>query len=191
MWAVTLWEQGSPLLQWGVVVGASLIAACTDLAWRRIPNYLTFPLLGSGLIFAGSQAGLAGVADSLTACIVLAVPYILLFLFAQGGAGDAKLMGAIGSWLGLINGLAALACVAVAGIVLAIMSAIIRKRTREVSINVAGMTQGLFMTALTRRKFVGSLSPETSAEPMLTMPYGLAICAGTCAAAVGVLLWQA
>ena len=80
---------------------------------------------------------------------------------------------------------------AVAGIVLAIMIAIIRKRTREVSINVAGMTQGLFMTALTRRKFVGSLSPETSAEPMLTMPYGLAICAGTCAAAVGVLLWQA
>lgn len=190
MWVMTLWEHGSPEVQWCIVGGASLLAACTDLAWRRIPNWLTFPLLVGGIGFAAYQAGVSGVADSLAACVLLAFPYILLFLFAQGGAGDAKMMGAIGAWLGLMNGLIALACIAIAGIVLAVSLAIMRKRTREVTMNVAGMTQGLFLASLTRTRLLGSLGPGTSAEPMLTMPYGLAIFIGTGIAAIGVLIWR-
>lgn len=189
MW-LTLWDNGNPSLQWGVVCAATLVAAATDLSSRRIPNWLTFPLLGSGLIFAGVQAGSFGLLDSVLACALLAFPFVFLFVFAQGGAGDAKLMGAVGAWLGLINGALALVCVTVAGIMFAIAYAIVCKRTREVSMNLTGMGQNLFLRVLTRSSLSGTLSPETSAKPMLKMPYGVAIFAGVWVSAIGVLLWR-
>lgn len=190
MWALTLWEDGHLLTQWGVVIGASVIAAGTDLAARRIPNWLTFPVVLGGLVFAGVQHGLSGLADAAAATVLLSLPYVLLFLFAHGGAGDAKLMGAIGAWLGLVNGLAVLGAVALAGVVLAAVYAVIRGRGRQVSVNLAGITQSLVVAVLTRtRPPINDSSPST-AEPMLTMPYGLAICVGTCVAAIGVFLWR-
>lgn len=190
MWAFTLWENGHPLVQWGVVIGASVIAAGTDLAARRIPNWLTFPMLLGGLIFAGVQAGMVGVADAIAATVFLAFPYVLLFLFAQGGAGDAKLMGAIGAWLGLVNGSIALGCVALAGVIIAAAMAVWRGRASEVSVNVAGISQNLFLAILTRTKVPSNHSSQRTGEPMLTMPYGLAICVGVCAAGIGVFLWR-
>ena len=50
------------VLQWGVVIGASLLAALSDLRERRIPNALTFPLFVVGLIWAAWFGGLAGLA---------------------------------------------------------------------------------------------------------------------------------
>ena len=96
------------IFQWGVVIGASLFAVVSDIRQRRIPNALTFPLLAVGLIWAACFGGLAGLLEALGACALLALPYVLLFIFVGGGAGDAKLMGAIGAWLGLRYGLVAL-----------------------------------------------------------------------------------
>src|SRR5687768_7423149 len=112
MWATTLQNHPSPLLQWGAVLGATAVAAFTDSRARRIPNWLTGPVLAAGLIQAVVVGGGAGLADSLAAMLMLALPYIVLFLFAGGGAGDAKLMGALGSWLGLVQGAVVLGLVA-------------------------------------------------------------------------------
>jgi prepilin peptidase CpaA len=190
MWALTLWENGQPLVQWGVVIGASIVAAGTDLAGRRIPNWLTFPMLIGGLVFASAQAGTAGFIDAFAAMMLLALPYVVLFLFANGGAGDAKLMGAIGAWLGVANGLAALGCVALAGVILAMATAIMRGRGRQVGLNVVGITQSLFLAVLTKSRMPSNDSSHSTSEPMLTMPYGLAICTGVCVAAIGVFLWR-
>ena len=43
-------ENKMVLLQWGVVIGASLAAAIFDLRERRIPNMLCGPLFIAGLI---------------------------------------------------------------------------------------------------------------------------------------------
>lgn len=190
MWVFTLWDQGIPHVQWGIVAAASFIAACTDLSSRRIPNWLTFPLLFGGLVYAGVQAGFAGFLDGLAACIVIALPFVLLFIFAQGGAGDAKLMAAIGAWLGLINGLVTLAAVAFAGIVLALGYAMVKRRGGEVASNVAGMAQGLLLAGMTRGKLCGSIAIGTNSQSRLRMPYGVAIFAGVCIASVGVMLWR-
>ena len=45
------------IIQWGVVIGASLIAAVLDLRARRIPNLLCGPLFITGLIWAAWQEG--------------------------------------------------------------------------------------------------------------------------------------
>lgn len=118
MWALALWDSGIVPLQWGVVIGASLAAAFSDVRTRRIPNALTLPLLAGGLVTAFAVGGASALADSCAAAVILGTPYLLLFL-RGGGGGDVKLMAALGAWLGVVNGLAVLAAVAVSGIVLA------------------------------------------------------------------------
>ena len=113
------------IFQWGVIISASLVSAIWDVRSRRIPNMITFPLLLAGLIWATWHGGLSSLAEAAGACVLLALPYVFLFVFANGGAGDAKLMGAIGAWLGFKQGIIVLCCVATAGIILAIIKSLI------------------------------------------------------------------
>jgi len=181
------------VLQWGVVISASLGAAVLDLRTRRIPNMLTLPFLAAGFIWAGWQGGVQGLGEAVAACAVLATPFVLLFLFAGGGAGDAKLMAAIGSWLGWKQGIAALFCVAAMGIVLAIIKAAMKKRLKSVLTNVfiSIYTFLLFILSGGKRQFT-EIRPQGLQNPGqtvdLTIPYGAAIFAGVCVAGAYVLL---
>lgn len=189
MWA-SLWDQHVFWLPWVVVIIASLVAAACDVRTRRIPNLLTGLLLLSGLTWAVSVGGADGLLESFLSCIILASPYVLLFLVAGGGAGDAKMMGAVGAWLGLTDGLVALVGVSIAGVVLGVLFLI---RRRGVSAAWTALVLGWF--SLLGRLFdrgksnrVEGQSPP--AEPLAKMPYGLAIVAGVCLAAAGVFLWR-
>lgn len=186
----TLWETSFPLLQWGVVIGASAAAAVWDIRSRRIPNLLTGPLFLSGLAWAVWVGSLAGLGESLAACAILAAPYVWLFLAAGGGAGDAKMMGAIGAWLGLANGVAALLCVSLVGAALGVVFMIHRRGLSSFwAATVVGLSELV-------QRFRGAGVPKPGAdpaikpEPLAKMPYGLAICSGVCLAAIGVGLWR-
>ncbi|MCK4601439.1 MAG: prepilin peptidase [Phycisphaerae bacterium] len=183
---MTLWNQAPPLAQWAVVIGASLVGAVFDVKSRRIPNALTGPLLVGGLLWAGMVGGAAGLADAAAGCVVLAAPYILLFLLAEGGAGDAKLMGAIGAWLGLVNGLVALGTVAVCGVVLAVGFALAKRQSRRVFVNVARVACWAIFWVFAR----GKAPRLPKAKDMPKMPYGVAIFMGVCLAAGAVLAWR-
>ncbi len=155
-------------------MGASLAAAVWDVRRGRIPNILTGPLLASGLVCAALTAGVAGRADSAVACLLLSGPFVLLFAFAGGGAGDAKLMAGIGAWLGVGNGLVALASVAVSGAVLAIGFALARAWCRRLRATTpAGATA----------KDAADRLMEVKPIRRTTVPYGVAILAGVCIAA--------
>jgi prepilin peptidase CpaA len=173
------------VLQWGVVIGVSLAAAIWDLRTRRIPNLLTLPVLAVGLVWAGYTGGLSGLAEAVVACLLLALPFVLLFLFAGGGAGDAKLMGAIGVWLGLSQGVTALFCVAAVGIILAVSKAIMTKRFKAVITNVF-ISVYIFIFSVVHsnaklvvQRQVQDIDDRTNA---ITVPYGTAIFAGVCMA---------
>jgi len=176
------------VFQWGVVIGASLVAAGCDLRTRRIPNALTFPVLVVGLIWAAWRGGLSGLADSAGACILLALPYIFLFIFAGGGAGDAKLMGAIGAWLGLRQGIIVLCSVAIAGIVLSIARAIAARHAKTVltSVFVSMYTFLLSLTGCKTIRFTSNLTDREHSDG-LDIPYGIAIFVGVCAG--GGIIW--
>jgi prepilin peptidase CpaA len=176
------------VIKWGVVIGASLLAAVSDLRERRIPNALTFPLFVVGLIGAAWLGGLAGLAESFGACALLALPYVLLFIFVGGGAGDAKLMGAIGAWLGLRQGLTVLACVAIAGGIFAIVKAIARKRLKFVLTSVFVSFYGLILYLITHRTMrLADQQTNIKQSGELDIPYGVAIFAGACAG--GAIVW--
>ncbi len=79
-----------------VVLG---IAVRTDLQAHRIPNLLTGLAACAGLLLQATQAGMPGLLMSL-AGIAVGVLFMLPFYALGGmGAGDVKLMGAIGSFL--------------------------------------------------------------------------------------------
>jgi prepilin peptidase CpaA len=177
--------ESAAIIQWGVVLVASLVAAFWDLKSRRIPNFLTLPLLAVGIIQAVWFDGFDGLKSSLLAALLLGLPYILLFLFAGGGAGDAKLMAAIGAWLGLSSGVVALLAISICAVILALLKAVFAGRFFEVLNNIRVMMLS-FMFFLSTKGAARYAAPMETADDktVLTIPYGPAIFAGLVAAAV-------
>jgi prepilin peptidase CpaA len=172
---------------WSVVIAASLAAAIGDLRRRRISNRLTGSLLLVGVLWAFWTEGLYGLADSVSASLLLMIPYILLFLFAGGGAGDAKLMGAIGAWVGLVNGLVVLGAVSGAAVVLGALYAITKNRVRAVLTN---LTHIVFRTVCFVQGVGLGDRTDDVVEEKHELPYGVVIFVGVCVAAGGTMIWR-
>ncbi len=182
-------ETATAAVQWGVVLGVCLAAAIWDLARRRVPNYLVVPVFLGGLAWGAFVGGIGGLGSALAGSVLLSVPYVLLFAAAGGGAGDAKLMAAIGAWLGVVSGLLALAGVSVVAVAVGVAVAV---RKRKVAALVVKMSEVAWWTAgavgLTRKE---AAKPDLdTADTIGTMPYAVVIAVGVCLAGVVSLLRQ-
>ncbi len=177
--------------EWIVVIAIALLAGLTDVFTRRVPNILTGPAWLLGLAWALGDGGLGRFAEVLAASVILAAPYVLLFLFAGGGAGDAKLMAAIGAWLGILNGLLALLAIALCGSLLAVAYALHHGRFWSVMTYMRQSIGTVMYVACNRGKLSEARCVVLEREEMTTMPYGLAIFLGSCIAAGGAQLWSA
>ncbi len=76
------------------------VAMATDLRSRKIPNWLTVSAAVSGLLFHICVMRLPGLWFSLGGFAVGFGILFVLWIIGGGGAGDVKLMGAVGAWLG-------------------------------------------------------------------------------------------
>jgi prepilin peptidase CpaA len=83
-----------------MILVAVLAAAVTDLWKFKIPNWLTLPLLLSGLIYQAFTGGTPGLAGSLAGVLLGFAVLLPFFLMGGMGAGDVKLMAAVGAWAG-------------------------------------------------------------------------------------------
>jgi prepilin peptidase CpaA len=84
-----------------VVLTATLVTAVTDL-WRfKIYNIVTLPLLLSGMAYHFAVAGRGGLAASVLGAVFGFSALLIFYVMGGMGAGDVKLMAAIGAWLGL------------------------------------------------------------------------------------------
>ena len=156
-----------------------ILAMGFDVRQRRIPNWLTVGGTVAALVlrsFIGLDAlwsGLAGGAVGLSLGV-------LLFAIGAMGAGDGKLLAAVGSSLGLTVFVQALPLIAIAGGVLALV--------------VTTWTGTLIPTLLRFRELITHVvslgrmgERRTLATPgAVTVPYGVAVAAG---AAWGWLVW--
>ena len=188
MWNIPLDFNHASVAQWGVAIGASMVAAVCDLRTRRIPNRLTFSVLGLALLWAIWAGGLNGFVESIIACLILAFPFVVLFVFAGGGAGDAKLMGALGAWLGIADGLVALVVVIIVGALWGLTLAVARKQLRAVLGRLLVMVRTVTLLVLTRNRLTEASSYFPSEEKMMPMTYAFPIFLGLCVSAIGVSL---
>ncbi len=84
-----------------IFVGILLTLAClTDLRTRRIPNVLTFSAAAGAVLFHLATGGWSAAGWSLAGFLVGAVLFFPIFALRGMGAGDIKLLAAIGAWLG-------------------------------------------------------------------------------------------
>lgn len=178
-----LWNCPTPGWQWAVALCGALIAAAFDVRTRRIPNRLTGSLLLLGAICVTASNGLTGLESGIVGCLLMSLPFVLLFIFAGGGAADAKLMGAIGMWIGAKNGVIALVAVLLAGAILGLLYAFAKRRLQTVftNLSLAGFGLARLMTRQQKWSEAGDVMPVE--KDMLAMPYGVSIFAGVALAA--------
>jgi len=108
-----------------IFVGALLTIACiSDLRTRRIPNVLTFSAIASALLFHTVTGGLNAAWLSLAGCFIGALLFLPMFALRGMGAGDVKLLAAVGAWLGPSQVAIVALAASVAGGVIAIVVAL-------------------------------------------------------------------
>jgi prepilin peptidase CpaA len=78
----------------------AVVAAVTDVRMRRIPNLLTFGSAAVAFAFAATTAGWNGLALSAAGWLIGAALFFPFFAVGGMGAGDVKLLAALGAWLG-------------------------------------------------------------------------------------------
>ena len=149
----------------------ALIAGWTDLRSRRIPNWLTVPAMLVGVALNVAVNGLAGLKTSLLGIalgLVLLLPFVLLRAL---GAGDWKLAGALGAFVGpsLLKDLL-LASVFVAGI-MALALVIYKGRFRQTAVNI-----GHILVSLVTFRLPGHAVTLDNPDA-LKVPYGVALAA--------------
>lgn len=179
------------LIQWGAVIGASLAAAISDMRTRRIPNMLTFPLILSGILWSTYTGGALGFFESVITGTAVSIPFLVLYAFAGGGAGDVKLMAGIGAWLGLSTGFSALIFIILSGGVLGCVFALAIGQFRPILSRIYRLSRAVFATVLFNngKGFSGAAKTWVDPKSMAYMPYGLAIFSGVCISATGASLW--
>jgi prepilin peptidase CpaA len=119
------------------LVALVLIAAITDWRSRLIPNWLTVAALASALAIHIATGSWGGLRTSLSGFLVGFVVYLPFLLLRGMGAGDLKLMAAIGSIVGPTNCILVFVLTSLAGGVIAIAVLLSRGRLAETLSNTA------------------------------------------------------
>jgi len=134
---------------------------------------LTYPAMLMGALVNSYQSGVDGLLFGMGG-VALGLGLLLIFhLLGMMGAGDVKLMGAVGSFLGPMGVFQAFLFTALAGgvyavIVLALKGQLIRFLKR--------LWQSLYLSIVQRKPM---LLPDEGAKELPVLCYGVAIAVGT------------
>lgn len=151
-----------------------IVAAVSDLRFQKIPNYLTYPAMFIALAYHGVTNGLEGLLFSAGGLALGIAIFILPYLMGGMGAGDAKLMGAVGAMLGPRGVFIAFLFTAIVGGVYALIILLINRQYSKEFITRHATTVKTFVLT---RCFIPIPGAEDEKKPRLC--YGVAIALGT------------
>ena len=159
---------------WIFTIGVTLLAAWLDLRTRKIPNWLTVPAFILGVGMRTVLGGWPGTKSSLEGTGLALVILLPLVLMRALGAGDWKLMGAVGSFLGPILFLfVLLGSIFVSGL-MAIVEMTRTQRVRETFHNLFVLVRGFISFGLRTNREISLDNPR-----LLKLPFGVAVAIST------------
>jgi len=170
-WEVTL----------AILIPALLYASWIDYSERRVPNWLNASLAAAGLIMQGVFFGWPGVVTALLGLLVGLGLLILPWAVHGMGAGDVKLLAAIGAWLGPWLTLLSFAVGGIIGGVVALVMIFATGRAIHAYTNLQTI-MSKFRRLDTAFSEIGGA--KTFGDSSQLLPYGVPLTAGT----IGVLL---
>jgi prepilin peptidase CpaA len=159
---------------WAFTLALTISAGFIDWRTRRIPNWLTVPSLFLGIAMHGWMAGWHGAVWSIEGAGLALVVLLPLVLLRALGAGDWKLMGAVGAFMGPKMFLfVLLASVLISGL-MAFAMMLWTSRVKQTLRNLYVLVQGFFAFGL-------RANPEISLDNpgLLKLPFGVAAATGT------------
>jgi prepilin peptidase CpaA len=121
-----------------VLIAVVLTAAIYDIRFRRIPNWISVSGVILGLALnTFLYEGVPGLLFSLKGLGLGFGAYLLLYLIRAMGAGDVKLMAAVGSIVGWADWFGIFLITAILGGIMALLLVALRGRTKKTLWNVA------------------------------------------------------
>jgi prepilin peptidase CpaA len=159
---------------WILTLALTLFAALLDWRSRRIPNWLTVPALLLGVVvhtyLAGWHGALFALEGAGLALILLFPPVLIRAL----GAGDWKLMGAVGAFMGPVLILFIFfGSIFVAGL-MAMVQMMLTHRVVETFRNMIVLVRGFFSFGLKAHPQISLDNPKS-----LKLPFGVAVAVAT------------
>ena len=151
-----------------------IAASVNDLRFQKIPNLLTYPTMGIALGYHVVMNGLNGLLFSFGGLALGIAVFILPYLMGGMGAGDAKLMGAVGAILGVKGVFIAFLFTAITGGVYALILLLLNHRYSK---NFFAKQAVTLKTFIFTKQFIPI--PEDSNEKKPKLCYGIAIAIGT------------
>ena len=152
-----------------VALGVSLV---TDLKSRKILNIITFPSILFGLAFYSITQGWDGFFFSSIGFMVGIGTLLIPFLLGGMGAGDVKLMGAVGALMGAAFSLKAFVTIALIGGLIS-MFLIVKKK------GAIHIIQSLYILPSLIVETKGLLQLKPNGDSSIAFPYGVPIVLGT------------
>jgi len=148
----------------------AVAAGWTDWRTRRIPNFLTVSGFALGLVLGLATGGWSGLLAALAGAGVALLVLLPLVLLRGLGAGDWKLMGALGSLLGTQSVLVLLwLSVMVAGL-MAIVQVTRLRRWKQVGGNLVSLVNGFLIFGPKAHPDLRIDSPRA-----ISVPFGTAV----------------
>ena len=159
------------------VLALVLCAAVYDVRFRRIPNWLTLTGVLAGLALnTFLYQGWPGLRFSLIGLATAFGVYFVLYVLRAMGAGDVKMMAAIGAMVGWQDWFGIFIVTAIIGGAAALALVLSRGRFRQTLFNVSfilsEMTSG-------RPAYVGKEELDVRSPKALGLPHGAVIAVGT------------
>ena len=155
---------------WAFTLALTLYAGWMDLRTRRIPNWLTVPGLCVGVVVNGALGGWHGMLLALQGAGLALGLLLALVLMRALGAGDWKLMGAVGALLGPRPFLSVLVTAILVAGAMGTVQVIRAHRVRVTLRNMWVLVQGFFAFGLQAHPEISLDNPS-----VLKLPFGVAV----------------
>ena len=165
------------------LVTVTLVVAALIDGWQlKVPNWITFPMVLSGIVYNTIAFGWEGLGASLLGMVVGLALLMPAYAIGGMGAGDVKLLAGVGAWVGVSTTFYSFCVSAVIGGIIAIAMVLIRRNWRK--------HKNQFFVIVNEMMTVGNPTDLAAIaaqrkSSMLLLPYGIPIAIGT----IGYFIW--